>query len=141
MDTLIEVEPLKWPEYWVHPTRVQRLLIGVPIIGIDKRARTDIRKQLSTRSAQVFQAWPSPVSPVYQQLSDVLMRELDWPNPFFIPADPCEILFWDPSFEMRCETVMHWIETQFGSAAFPDNYLQLSYGNLVQHITQLAVHN
>jgi hypothetical protein len=45
----MKVEPLKWPPSMKLPTDLQRVLMGFPFLGPDKRAYRAFRRQVASR--------------------------------------------------------------------------------------------
>jgi len=58
------------------------------------------------------------------------------PNPYYIPDDPCEVLFWDPTMEMRFEEASLVLSDKFG---FPENRAEElregTFGALIERVS------
>jgi len=93
------IEPLAWPTEWLTRTWLDNFLMGIPLIGLDRRVLREFRLQLKQRDESVLRIWgagPS-VESTRCRLAALLQEYLRWPNTFFVPKDPCDILFWNPS--------------------------------------------
>lgn len=102
---MTDISPLYWPRVCKEPTWIQRFLRGIPILGIDSVARRHICAQLALRDRSCLQLWPDN-SELITTISFVFSKIQEWfrwPNDFYMPEDPCEILFWDSSLELRVE--------------------------------------
>ena len=95
--TVLHCPPLDWPEDWKRPKRLDTLLLGIPFIGPQHRTRQSICEQLRARDPGCLSLWEESVERfrIARTVSAIVKDELNWPNDLFIPADPCEILFWD----------------------------------------------
>lgn len=126
------MSPLSWPEFWVKAGRLQRFLRDCPLCGIDARARRILSEQLISRPDSYRQLWPTEVHNLADEVSEVIQTENRWPNKKFIPADPCAILFWDPTLEMRIEGIMLTLSHRYGVSVdlFAD-LARLTFGELI----------
>ena len=88
--------PLRLSPQWPDLRR-RSLLVGFPLIGPQVGAYLDIRAQLAQRTPECWSLWgPDPARiEAAQYVAKTLAAAVEWPNPIFIPADPCELLFWD----------------------------------------------
>lgn len=77
--------------------RRRSLLLGIPVIGPQAGAYRDICAQLALRTPECWSLWGTDEARVKaaQFVAKTLGEAVEWPNPVFIPDDPCELLFWD----------------------------------------------
>lgn len=110
-------QPLFWPVNWDELTSWQRLLIGIPFVGSQSKARKGIRVQLAKRTAACLELWKSYSSheqEVANGLAVYIRDALGWPNKFFIPDDPFEIMIWDYHGDLATPEVLLGIERCLG---------------------------
>jgi len=90
--------PFSWPESMKKPTASQKVFMGMPIIGIDRRTYSEFRKQQKQRDQECLEVWPADTKlcSTREAISGILMEEMNWPNALFHPHDPCGVLFFDP---------------------------------------------
>lgn len=71
-------------------------------------------------------------------IADILKDHLGWPNTFFIPADPAELVFWDQYGDLDLVEAIMAIEDEFDIKA-NDSYWQAintkTFGEVVKDIT------
>lgn len=96
------VLPLSWPEP------------GPPWkLHLISRAFTGIRNQLLQRDAACLhlrEAIPRIDMKLVRDVSEIIREYMFWPIELFIPDDPCEILFHDPTVDLRNVEAMGTIE-------------------------------
>jgi len=44
---------------------------------------------------------------------EIVLEYFSWPTGLFIPQDPCDIVFWDISMELRCSEALMVISDRF----------------------------
>lgn len=76
---------------------------------------------------------------VRDRASEIIAEALEWPNPYFIPQDPCEIVFWDGTLDMLVEEAVLRLDDEF---AIPDELwdrlCEITYGTFVGTIADLC---
>lgn len=133
------IRPLYWPDMWVRRSRLQRFLVGMPFIGIDRRTRRHICWQLAQRSFGVCSYWNADDRSwkLIKEVSDLIQDCLRWPNEHYLPDDPCEILLWEPSCvsELLAEEVMLRLSEDFKlPETVWDRFGELCFGQLIEAI-------
>jgi len=93
------VEPLKWPKYFQDYVddlrrRPPAINFSIPYFGAEDRAYRDVCAQIKKRTRCSLKAWLriDQRYVVARELSALLARICRWPNDFFIPDDPFEVL-------------------------------------------------
>ena len=113
-------KPLTWPDCWKKPSAIKKVLLGIPIVGPQAKTYKQICAQLEERTTDCLVNWGDNPERQYfaAEVSRILKTNLKWPNSFFIPADPFEILCWDkeayPIDMLTIEDVIQEIETSVG---------------------------
>ena len=82
-----------------------------------KKIHDDISEQLRNRDQKVIDRWdvfPSEKKMFTLQISSILKDNLDWPNHFFIPEDPFELIFRDKYGDLSVEESAILIEKLIG---------------------------
>lgn len=105
-----------------------------------------IRDQLASRTDAVWQLWPTGRRDLAKGISRLIAEEIRWPNSFFIPDDPCEILLWEHSSSIYLDSALTGItELLLGKITPPDELLELysqlhdlRYGFFVDRIAILV---
>ena len=129
--------PLYWPPETQNLTRWQRFLVGTPWGVSPYSVRTDISRQLCLRSAAFIEEWPNlpEIRLKLSLVSKCIEKHLEWPNVFFLPQDPCVLLFYDGAGEYR--GMLCWADLNkmvemplYSNADYPT----LTLGKLVQDI-------
>jgi len=132
------IPPLAWPTKADDLGQLTRLFRDLPMVGADSRAHRAIAKQLRARHIQCLDNWGAQVA-IYQVLcvvSPVVKEYGEWPNTLFLPDDPCDILFWDPSMELKTVEAMNVLERDLSIPAdIFDDLIQIKYGELISRIT------
>ncbi|MFA5553113.1 MAG: hypothetical protein WDA68_00950 [Phycisphaerae bacterium] len=128
----MKVEPLKWPiEY------KRGFLADIPVIGSDFRLRKAFYRQLKSRSHETLELWGNNVN-ILRCLcivSPIAKECFNWPNTCFIPNDPCEILFWDPTIDWRDAAFINHIKKELSlSGNFWDDVNSLTYGQFIEKV-------
>ena len=109
-------KPLTWPEKSASRGPVRRFFEGFPWVTQVARTRRDLRRQLNRRSpSEVLEAWGEDPDTIkcLAYVASVIDKWMEWGSILFIPSDPCEILFWDTTTELRAEGAMQEIEKGF----------------------------
>jgi len=91
---------LKYPPlYWETRPSDEKFFIGLGSWCPYRRLKTICAKQLETRKSEALNEWPdlSHLREVVSYTSRQIKEWLEWPNDYFVPDDPCEILFCDPT--------------------------------------------
>ena len=65
--------------------------------------RKHLCKQLKSRNEGVLDEWPHDTRELAIKMAGMIQEYLEWPNAFFVPRDPCDILLWDTTSELRIE--------------------------------------
>jgi hypothetical protein len=111
----VPTEALAWPDWFLSPGILGRFLIDLPFVGVAARLRRHVSRTLSNRPATCL--------------------DLFWPNQLYIPHDPCGLLFFDPSIEMRnVEANLVLQDTYSLPEGFLDGLPEWSYGELLDRI-------
>jgi hypothetical protein len=131
------MEPLHWPDSWINASKGAHFLGDIPFFGLRARTLRNINQQLMRRSINVFELWGDNID-TYKCLccvSPIVKEYFFWRNTLFIPDDPCEILFWDPSTELRFGTALSMLGDLFSfPKTFWDDLGELKYGELINRI-------
>jgi len=104
-NTAITVQPLSWPESIRHPTALHKFLMGFPLLGPDKLAYRRFREEVATRPDDCLALWKEDERTlnVRDRVFDILEKDMRWKSRKFIPADTCDILFFDPGILYKGE--------------------------------------
>ena len=127
--------PLSWPQWWAQRSRWVDFLVGMPLIGPGRRLRKSIWRQLSARHDVILNAWEPSERNVARKVSSVIQECLGWPNAFFVPDDPLEILLFDAGDSMSAVEAMVEIEERLGV----EMKCEESLGDLVNRIVSHSV--
>lgn len=131
------IEPLAWPSDWEHPSPIQRVSIGLPFVGFDRRVFRSLVQKLASRDENVLKMWPS--DPTLRRIRDDiaawLVKTFGWPNTLFHPDDPCAVLFWTPRSDLEISETLLFLAKRYGvSMDVFDRLDQMSFGQLVERI-------
>lgn len=117
-------KPLEWPVNWATLTPSQKLLMDFPLVGTLDRSFKCIAEQLKHRSEVSRDSW-KPFCPKEQTIARVIARiakeEIGWPNTYFIPDDPFEILLWDAGEDLLTTSAVERIESDIGLEGMDDD--------------------
>ncbi len=107
----LSISPLRWPEWYLNASHTQRFLADVPLIGLYSRVYRYIYSELAQRSHQAVELWGenTPRNRCACIVSPIIQEYGEWPNCFFVPDDPCALLFWDTSMELRSAEALYRI--------------------------------
>ncbi len=130
-----ELDPLRWPVYWSHPSIASTFFRDLPVIGINARAKKELNAVLACRTPDAHRAAWLHYAVEYDaiiSISTIIKQWLNWYNALFIPEDPCQIIFWDPSKAMKYEgLVLELIEQHNLPSDLFDHLSELDYGSFV----------
>ncbi len=130
--------PLTWPEYWRNPSALQRLLKGVPHIGIDRRLEREIVAQLQARGPECLEAWDADaqVRRIVSVAGEIIVKNLKRPNGYFIPDDLFGMMVFDPGDGLNTVEVLLDLEDAFGLAmeTLDERTWEMTFGEVVQRI-------
>jgi hypothetical protein len=131
-------DPLRWPECRYRPSLWQRFQ-RFWTLGSDYPTWNALRKQQAKRTRDCLDAWPQDkaIVQVRDKLSSIIAECLGWPNPYFLPTDPCEILMWDTTPDLRIEEATILIEREFPlrEEELWDRIAAITFGEFVQRLT------
>jgi hypothetical protein len=127
------VDALRWPRSMSSPTDLQKVLMGFPFFGPDRRAYREFRRQVAARPETCLDLWKQDEATrqARDRLFKLLREEMDWEVPRFVPEDPCQILFFDPSMNLRSGCAMLRIEELLGREIDMDRLIKMTLGDLV----------
>ena len=129
-------EPLRWPRSLKAPTRLQAFLMGMPLVGADKRVLRDWRRQVAARPDTWQGEWPQgqEVRRARDALARIIMREMEWPQGRFAPGDPLSILLFDPTISLLAVGALEDIEALLKRELTVEEVSLLTFGDLVQMV-------
>lgn len=134
--------PLRWPEYWKRPNRVDAFFRNVPIVGLNYRVFDEISMQLKDRTPKQFEhAWTNDTEiwKYRDWVSKVICDYLAWPCSLFFPTDPCEILFWTPNDDLlSAEALLVISEEYYLPSNFWDDFPNFTYKVLLEQIRSVS---
>jgi len=92
------IPPLIWPQAMRMPTDLQKMLMGIPFLGVDWRAYRAFRKQVKMRSENTLFLWENvQVDPALRdQVLVIIQKNMRWKSRGFIPEDSLEALLLPP---------------------------------------------
>jgi len=106
----MSVAALSWPFDWGRLSKLDRFLLGMPLIGAQAKAKRHIDAQLRGRTPECLRLWSPERVDLARRLSDILAFQFRWPNALFIPDDPLQILCWDAGAyavdDLRCQAAL-----------------------------------
>ena len=123
--------------------RFQSFLLGMPFIGPEHRTHMLLAAQLQQRDETCLLAWGDACDRIRlaRQVSGIIHKWLYWPNDFFIPEDPFEILVWDHTAYYSDGFVLSGIVKEFEEfigETYTDTFweaaLSLRYGEVIDHL-------
>jgi hypothetical protein len=98
---LASIQPLEYPQWWFQRSWLDRFLVGMPLVGTDKRLYSECYDQLQKRDpykcSELWEKYPL-IYPLSQRISPIIQDCFRWPNHLFIPRDLCGLLCLDPHF-------------------------------------------
>ena len=116
------IPALTIPEWWYKQNSFQKMLIGFPFIGPERRLKQDLASQLELRLDSAVDRWIefSPVEQaVAKTISNIIKNEFSWPINYFIPEDLFGVMLLDFSIDMRVESAINIIEASLGVGRRP----------------------
>jgi len=107
---------LAWPDNWKKTSTVQNFFIGTPFVGLDRRIFRAFKQKLGHRNERIHNLWPEDleICSIRDEVSTMLAKIFDWPNTWFHPDDPCDILFWSPRGDLEIVEMFLWIKDKYG---------------------------
>lgn len=137
----MDIAPLQWPEKWTQQTNVQKALKGLPFLGLDRQVKRELNRELEARPEECLSLWGTipDIIRIRDIVSPVLQEYFFWPNLRFIPGDPCQILFWDQTNQMRDAEALAVLSDRLNTAVNAFDNLQFqTYQELIDAILQPA---
>ncbi len=136
------ISPLSWPLFWKKASAGERFLRDVPFIGLNARTRRFLRRQLLNRPQTCSGLWAPPLRNLAAEIAALIRDENRWPNACFIPEDPCAILLWDSTTEMRCESILLALRERYGlDISVTRGIENLLFGELVSRLAEAKRNN
>jgi hypothetical protein len=88
------------------------------------------------RGKEVLSSWGNDkeIVSVRDAVSRTIAKELNWPNGFFIPDDPCSILFFDPSPNLDAARAIMEIEKMYGKSDALGQIPLIKFGDLISQL-------
>jgi acyl carrier protein len=115
--------------------------MGMPIIGPQASERRGIITQLKQREASCLAFWSENKQrrEAFEAISKIIQRDFGYPNNYFIPEDPFEILFWfwDDFDGMAAVEASMNLEDKFGISLSEQDFvkmLNMTLGEVVDFI-------
>jgi acyl carrier protein len=101
--------------------------MGMPIIGPQASERRGIITQLKQREASCLAFWSKNKQrrEVFEAISKIIQRDFGYPNNYFIPEDPFEILFWDDFDGMAVVEASMNLEDKFGISLSEQDFVKM----------------
>ena len=136
--------PLKWGVNWNSLPPMQRFLMWMPLVGMQRRIYRGLIGQLKGRPLEA-DAWKElgpEESEAAGRVTRILKDYLDWPeSATFLPQDPADILFWDRTGDMADTQAILAIEKDF-QVEIPDDFWhslpKITFGEVVTKLLQAA---
>lgn len=137
----MDLKPLSWPDSVRRPKGLQKFLKGFPIIGPERSAWRAFRREVADRPEDCLALWKQDEQTLRTRdaLINILCVSLGWKGWKFIPADPCDVLFFNPRDRdgMDLLDAKYRMERQFGIKMDKERVLQvraMTFGELVDAI-------
>lgn len=130
------VDPLVWPRSMRSPTDLQKLLMGFPFFGPDRRVYRDFRRQVAARPETCRDLWKrdEATRQARDRLFAILRDEMGWKATRFVPEDPCDIVFFDPSMDLKDVCAFLRIDERFGRTPDASRLMRMNAGELVDEL-------
>lgn len=108
--------PLAWPDNWKKPSSGQKIFMGTPFVGLDRRIFRAFKQKLENRNESIHNLWPEDLElcSIRDEVSTTLAKIFGWPNTWFHPDDPCDILFWSPRGDLEIVEMFLWLQDKYG---------------------------
>jgi hypothetical protein len=136
------MEPLRRLKSAETLGQISRLMADFPFWGSHARIRRDICRQLRARTIRALDAWGTDPERyrVLCFVSSVVMEYGGWPNVFYLPDDPCELLFCDTSIELRISEATLLIQDGLAlqEPIAPEWLSDTTYGELIDNLTRVS---
>jgi hypothetical protein len=135
------MKPLCWPPEWASPSSFQKMMMGMPLFGFDRRLYVQFRRQVAERRRDAIAPWQqgSESLALRESVAAIIQREMRWPNSLFIDEDPCSILFFDPLHHMDSTRAILYIEKAHGRNSILEKISQITFGMLVAALSEKTV--
>jgi hypothetical protein len=136
-------KPLEFPNEWLKQSQWGKISIGLPIIGLDRIVWKKLQKELLKRDVSALRVWPrnDRMLKIRDIVCGLVEEYFCWQNSYFLPDDPCEIVFFRPysvSDNLYEEEFISVLEEKFGiqwDTVFPLKFPpQMSFGEFVEKI-------
>lgn len=135
---IIDVKALSWPSELQNPGPLARFCQDVPFIGIVSRRRRAVRRQLAARrKLGMASVWgeDNVKMMIASELAELVRNYCNWPNPIFIPQDPCEVVISDSCDGLQSVCVLSEICRRFDvSEVEIQRATASSFGGLVEYL-------
>ena len=134
------IAPLQWPEFYHRATKVQRFLADMPIVGMYFRIRKVFRRELKNRTYNALDSWENNPGKLkcISIVSPLIKDYFHWPNCYFIPDDPCEILFWRPQVGYDDLSGQEFASVLIDEFSLPEDFFEdynkLTYSQFIEKI-------
>ena len=114
--------PLNIPQRLKPHGALSMLLQDMPVIGGISRRRREIFRQLTQRNDASLETWGQDKSKIHlvSELASIIQEHMGWPNIYYIPEDPCELLFCASTTGMQDVCALQAISLRY---ALPDDTL------------------
>ena len=133
-------QPLEWPPCRRSPSLLQRLCRWW-CLGSDYATWRELRRQLGRRGPESRKCWGRDSLRIrtVADVSTIVADSLEWPNTYFVPNDPCQLIFFDPTPDLLCEEALMRISLEYG---VPDEVWEklwsMMYGELIDAILRAS---
>jgi acyl carrier protein len=136
--------PLKWSVDWNNLKPMDKFMMGVPLIGPQRRIYADILRQLKARPAHAVQAWDELDAEIHDaaaSVTKILVEILRWPRTaVFLPEDPADIPFCDRSDGLAAVEAIMAVERHF-AVELPEslwsNLSKITFGEMISKLVEL----
>jgi len=136
-------KPLFWPFDWNSLSGLQKSFLEFPFFGARARAHREIISQLTRRSVECLAHWDNfseKERELAKKISKIVCKCFAWPNEYFLPDDPFEIMIWERSGDFMATTeAIATIENELGlkqkTSAEWESLMKQNYGKVIQIIS------
>ena len=132
-----EYAPLRWPKCYHEASWLRGAFRWLPVIGLDARIWSDLRRQQLSRDARVCECWPRDMCrSCISNISTIVSTTMRWPGPWFLPSDPLGIVLWQRPWDVDAvDSVLDELDGEF---ACPDVLMVCddtwTYGEFIRKI-------
>lgn len=130
--------PLAWPDNWKKPSPAQKFFMGTPFVGLDRRIFRAFKLKLENRNESIHNLFPEDLelSSIRDEVSTMLAKIFGWPNAWFHPDDPCNILFLSPRGDLEIVEMFLWIKDKYGVSLdhIVNRLDEMSFRQLIEQI-------